>query len=89
VNGKPGDNPYTDIIVHDLTVFSPEVDALVRQVDGLGGFDSLLARHWLFLQQWLIDQQAAEDEERREYLHGQMRLDLQDEVQRLTGGQPG
>jgi hypothetical protein len=84
VNGKPGDNPYTDIIVYDLAVFSPDVDALVRRVADLGGFDSLLARHWLFLQQWLIDEQAAGDEGRREYLHGLMRSDLQDEVERLT-----
>ena len=31
-NGKPGDHPYTDIVVHRRSVYSPRVDDLVRRV---------------------------------------------------------
>jgi len=34
-NGKPGDHPYTDIVVHRLTVYSPSADALVREITTL------------------------------------------------------
>ena len=34
-NGKPGDHWYTDIVVHDLPVFSPEIAALIREIDKL------------------------------------------------------
>jgi hypothetical protein len=34
-NGKPGDHPYTDIIVHGRQVYSQVVDDLVRQVADL------------------------------------------------------
>ena len=31
-NGKPGDHPYTDIIVHGRRVYSKAIDRLVREV---------------------------------------------------------
>ena len=31
-NGKPGDHPFTDIVVHGFDVYSPDIDELVRQV---------------------------------------------------------
>jgi hypothetical protein len=31
-NGKPGDHPLTDITVHRLPRYSPEVDALVIEI---------------------------------------------------------
>jgi hypothetical protein len=31
-NGKPGDRPYTDIVVHGLRVSSATADALVREI---------------------------------------------------------
>ncbi|MDP3768223.1 MAG: hypothetical protein Q8S13_09420 [Dehalococcoidia bacterium] len=31
-NGKPGDHPYTDIVIHQLLVYSPSADALVREI---------------------------------------------------------
>ena len=31
-NGKPGDHPLTDITLHRLTVFGPEIDELVRDI---------------------------------------------------------
>jgi hypothetical protein len=34
-NGKPGDHPYTDIVIHQLSVYSPSADALVREIVAL------------------------------------------------------
>ena len=31
-NGKPGDHALTDITVHRMTVFGPEIDDLVREI---------------------------------------------------------
>ena len=31
-NGKPGDHPYTDIVVHARGVYSEAVDDLVRRI---------------------------------------------------------
>src|SRR5712691_10446020 len=36
-NGKPGDQPLTDITVHGLAVYSPKADALIREIVQLGG----------------------------------------------------
>jgi hypothetical protein len=36
-NGKPGDHPLTDILVHKIEVFSPRADALIREIVELGG----------------------------------------------------
>ena len=35
-NGKPGDSPYTDVVIHDREVYSPEIDDLIRELDALG-----------------------------------------------------
>jgi len=52
-NGKPGDHPLTDIIIHGLAVYSPKADALVREIVQLGGRkeieDMLLTRYNTFL----------------------------------------
>jgi hypothetical protein len=34
-NGAPGDHPVNDILDHGRAVFSPEADALVRDIAGL------------------------------------------------------
>ena len=34
-NGKPGDHPYTDIIVHGTDLYSQTVAQLVREISGL------------------------------------------------------
>lgn len=34
-NGKPGDHPVNDILDHGRAVFSPEADALVREIAAL------------------------------------------------------
>ena len=31
-NGKPDDHPLTDILVHELNVYGPEADVLVRKI---------------------------------------------------------
>jgi hypothetical protein len=54
VNGKLGDSPLTDILVYQVPVFTQQVDALIKEVHALGGFDSELARlHLLHVQQYL------------------------------------
>ena len=40
-NGKPGDHPLTDLFVHGVSVFNPQVDALIREIAELGGRDAL------------------------------------------------
>ena len=34
-NGKVGDHPYTDIVIHGRDVYSAKADALVREIAGL------------------------------------------------------
>ena len=31
-NGKPGDHPWTDILIHQRPVYSPTADQLVRDI---------------------------------------------------------
>jgi len=49
VNGRPGDHPLTDILLHGRRVYSPAADALVREIADLGGGaeigDMLLMRY--------------------------------------------
>ncbi len=40
-NGKPGDHPLTDIVVHRLRVYSPAVDRLVHDIVELGGREEI------------------------------------------------
>jgi len=37
-NGKPGDHPYTDIVIHNWEVFGEEIDGLVRELHHMPGF---------------------------------------------------
>ena len=34
-NGKPGDNPTTDVVVWNKEVFGAKTDALIREIDAL------------------------------------------------------
>jgi hypothetical protein len=43
-NGKPGDHPLTDIVVHGLEVFGDSADALIREILDLGGEAELVRR---------------------------------------------
>jgi hypothetical protein len=38
-NGKIGDHPITDILVHHRRVYSARADGLIRDIVGLGGRD--------------------------------------------------
>ena len=40
-NGKPGDHPLTDIVVHGSRVYSELADELVRRIVDLGGRDRI------------------------------------------------
>jgi len=42
-NGKSGDHPLTDILVYHRQVFSPSVDELIAELDGVGVWDGELA----------------------------------------------
>ena len=35
MNGKPGDHPLTDILVHKHQVYGPEADELIRKISAL------------------------------------------------------
>jgi len=41
LNGKPGDDPATDIILHGRTLFSPDIDAEIRELGKLMDFRQL------------------------------------------------
>ena len=31
-NGRPGDNPISDVVVHQMEVFGTEIDTLMREI---------------------------------------------------------
>jgi hypothetical protein len=37
MNGKKGDHPLTDILIHNLRTYSPKADSLVKEIVNLGG----------------------------------------------------
>ena len=47
-NGKHGDHPLTDILVHKLPVFSPVIDALITEIAALGGERELETKFDMF-----------------------------------------
>jgi hypothetical protein len=40
-NGKPGDYPLTDILIHKLTVFGKDADDLIRKIADLSSSSEL------------------------------------------------
>jgi hypothetical protein len=36
-NGKPGDNPFTDIVIHGRSVYSKTADDLIRRIARIAG----------------------------------------------------
>lgn len=36
-NGKPGDHPITDILIHHRRMFSATIDSLIEEIVRLGG----------------------------------------------------
>jgi hypothetical protein len=55
VNGKEGDHPVTDIVIHGLSVFTPEIDAKVRELHELGTFRNTIASYWLLEASGLVN----------------------------------
>ena len=48
MNGKQGDHPLTDILKHNLLVFSKTADTLIREIVTLGGEKELETKFNLF-----------------------------------------
>ncbi len=46
-NGKPRDAPFTDIVYHELSVFHPKVDQLIRDLNVAGAFEDPFAREYI------------------------------------------
>ncbi|GAB3039522.1 hypothetical protein [Natronobiforma cellulositropha] len=44
-NGRPGDHPYTDIVVHDHDLFTPEIRASVKAIDAYGDSGAIYATY--------------------------------------------
>jgi hypothetical protein len=55
-NGKAGDHPLTDILVHGIEVYGPEADDLIR------GINEFSSRHELY-QWWNQEINWSEDRE--------------------------
>jgi hypothetical protein len=43
MNGKQGDDPLMDILTHNVGVFAPDIDELIREISAMGGFESPMA----------------------------------------------
>jgi hypothetical protein len=49
-NGKIGDHPITDILIHNRSVFSREIDGLIRKIAAIEGTQHLSRRfNWFSL----------------------------------------
>ena len=48
-NGKPGDHPITDIVAHGATVFTPEIDGLIRDLDKFDYWNEIASLYVLSL----------------------------------------
>jgi hypothetical protein len=49
MNGKPGDHPITDLIIHHIAVFGEPLDTQLRQLGELMSYDRLCdwyQQHW-------------------------------------------
>jgi hypothetical protein len=44
-NGKPGDHPLTDIFLHGLESYGPDIDSMLREISALAP-DQELVRWW-------------------------------------------
>ena len=47
-NGKHGDHPLTDILLHKLPTFSPIIDQLIVEIAALGGEKDIESKFNLF-----------------------------------------
>ena len=49
MNGKPGDHPITDLMIHHIAVFGEPLDTQLRQLGELMSYDCLcdwFQQHW-------------------------------------------
>jgi hypothetical protein len=68
MNGKPGDHPITDLMVHDTAVFGEPLDSELRQLGELMSYKRLcewFQQHWSLPPQELQPVVAAKLEELR------------------------
>ena len=79
-NGRLGDHPLTDV-VQGARTFTKEIDALVRQVHALGGFESNLARWYLVTAEQLLT--GPIDVATRERILRELKRGLEDELDAL------
>ncbi len=88
-NGKPGDHPLTDIVVHNHEVFGAPVDDLVRELDAQDLWASPIASEWLYERYWDFreTQQRGGESEVRRVLES-LESSLTREVQRLNDNRP-
>lgn len=87
-NGKAGDHPLTDIVVHRAEVFGDRIDTLIGELDARGLWASPIACAWLYERYWdyrETQQHGGEMDVRR--VLEQLESRLLEEVQRLRGEQ--
>jgi len=68
MNGKPGDHPITDLMVHHIAVFGEPLDTQLRQLGELMSYKPLcewFQQHWSLAPQELQPLVAAKLEELR------------------------
>lgn len=87
-NGKPGDHPLTDIVVHGIVIFGDGIDALIGELDRRGLWASPIASEWLYDRYWSFreaQQRGGEADVQRVLDHLESRL--LEERQRLSDEQ--
>jgi hypothetical protein len=89
-NGKPGDHPLTDIVVHRQAVFGEPIDALISELDRQELWASPIASEWLYGKYWDYReaQQRADGSEVRRVLD-HLETTLREERRRLRGEPQG
>jgi hypothetical protein len=45
-NGKPGDHPLSDILLHGAEIYTGEIRTLIKEIDHLGGRNLLEEADW-------------------------------------------
>jgi len=62
-NGRPGDNPFTDILDHELDQYTERTEKLVKQIIELDGKDEI--RNLLWEYHWPKSDDEAKELERK------------------------
>ena len=87
MNGRPGDHPLTDVLVHGLPAFSPDVDELIRRIDREGGWGSEIAAVYILGEQVRLRKlRDAGDDDGARVLLNNLRFLLESELRRVTRG---